>query len=491
MDAKEFRRLAADAVAGRLDPETRQRVLQAAEADPEHARFYAQLVAAHNGVTQRMQAPRPADAPAPAPRGISNAQVWGLRLIFGVAGALAGGMVAWGVIGDMNSPPSLPGNDASWTRANHPAGNHPPANQPARNTAAQPAANQAPANTATLPPANQPAANTAQPPANEVVPPSLPPALLRVTAGAESRLRVQRAGAADYADLAPGEGLNAGDRLALVRGTARLEAEGLLLLPAEKAELELTGPGAFTLRKGRVAFACFDGGWVAACNEAMVELDGSGALQVQRGGDELSVLEGTARVTLGSESAQVTGPRLLLLLRGLQQTALPAMSADALAAELHAHEEVLLGWDFESGPGACDLGEASQPGAGGSRGALRWRSTDSGVGAGGSTALFTMREEARLRLRVRTGSPRLRVTLKQLLPDGFRRVDMAVPLRGQGWQLVEVPLSLLRAQRGRESGFVPGALYAALQFEILPEPGEAFAGYTLEVDDVCVYAPRR
>lgn len=488
MDAKEFRRLAVEAVAGRLDAETRQQVLHAAEADPEHARFYAQLVAAKTSVTQRMQAARPAEEPAPQPRGMTPAQVWGLRLIFGFAGALAGGMVAWGVIRDMAGGAPNPGNAVAWAGANQPAANtaRPAANQTA-NTA-RPPANVPAANTA-RPPANVPAAN--QPAANDTQAPPAPLPLLRVTVHAEGRLRVRQPGAPDYADLAPSQGLNAGDRVALTRGTALLQTEGMLLLLAEKAELELASHGAFTLHKGRVAFASFDGAWTATCGGAVIELAGSGALQVQRGGDELSMLEGTARVTLGSESATITGPRLVLLLRGLQQTALPAKSADALAAELSAHEDHLLRWDFEAGAGACELGEHCQPGAGGSRGALRWRSTEGAVGTGSVAALFSMREETRLRLRVRTGCPRVRVTMRQLLPDGFRRVEMTLPVRGQGWQLLDVPLSLLRAQRGRESGFVPGAAYAALQFEILPEPGEAFAGYTLEIDDVCVYAPRR
>jgi hypothetical protein len=73
--------------------------------------------------------------------------------------------------------------------------------------------------------------------------------------------------------------------------------------------------------------------------------------------------------------------------------------------------------------------------------------------------------------------------------DGFREVDALVDTPGDGWQLLDVPLNILRAGKFRsEPGWLPGRKCSALQVAPAIDP-DIPARYRLSLDDLLVYIP--
>jgi hypothetical protein len=139
MDEQTFRRLAPDAVAGRLDSATYERWKAAAAEDPSRATFIVRVAEADARLSTR----RPADIEAPAalpPMRVPRKRVIGLAFTFALLGLLAGGLVMHSylknrdlkaqtntnIVGDAPAKPPPPNAPAN----NRPAANTPVANAP-------------------------------------------------------------------------------------------------------------------------------------------------------------------------------------------------------------------------------------------------------------------------------------------------------------------------------------------------------------------------
>lgn len=476
MDEQTFRRLSADAVAGRLDTATFTRWKAAAAEDPERAAFVVRVVEADTRASGHYEPIRDVRARGvqPAER-VPRRTVRGLSIFFGVFGLFAGGLAMHSCVRNQDR--------AAGSNAPQLALINTPTNSPAANRQPEPA-----------PPMNQPVQPEPEPepepepqPEPEPEPQPEPEPAVQHTAGvtvASGRVRGRRSGG-EWTDLKVGDELTGYERVAVLDGNFTYTAQDLTIRAAGRTEFGWEGAtlrfydGRAAVSADGVAFAAYKSRWVAT---------GAGfVVQVQRFGGELQLLSGS--IELG-DSRSIRAPRQLAL-ENESDRALSAAEIRVLETELIGPHRVLLRWDGESPTTTPDMGDVFTPGALGDGHAMRRAAGDPGVGMLPGPVLCAGEAGARLRMRVKTQAKRIRIEFRVQLEDGFRAVDALIDVpAGDSWVVVEAPLESLRAGRFRsEKGWLPGCDYSAFLVAPAVDLDLPLARYDLSVDDLLVYVP--
>ncbi|MCZ7607864.1 MAG: hypothetical protein M5U25_17730 [Planctomycetota bacterium] len=476
MDEQTFRRLSPDAVAGRLDEATYRSWKAAAAQDPERAAFVVRVVEAD----ARVSAVRPAVMPrAEAPARVPRHRALGLAVLFAMLGLLAGGLVMNSYLRNQAGrpvPPALNAPDNTPVAKQEPsagdAGTAPPADAP-------------PAQ-----PANQPQTWPQIEPQPQPEPQPEPEGLAVVALAGD--VAVRGAGEQAWRKLALHEVVPEGATVSSLRkGYARFRSAGVEIFPHDAFQFELVGgairfmQGRFSVRvSSRQKFTCYKESW---------ELEQGGFIvEPKTLGGELWLVEGDA-LFQGRQGAQLMKPHVRVALDGTRN-ATPLEPQQILSHELELLKPCnrLLWWDGETPGTTPALCELIEPGALGDGRAMAHKSGQAGIGVSPSTDVFTAPQNARLRMRVKTSAPRLRVELRVQLEQGYRVVDAFVDLTGSGeWSVVDVPLEILRAGRFRdEPGWLPGRDYSALLIAPAVDPDRPLTRHDLAIDNLLVYEPR-
>lgn len=411
----------------------------------------------------------------------------GLAMLVAILGAASGALVAhsWLTNPAAANQPALVGR--ANTPANKAAANSGAANQPAGNRAAAPGP--VPGNRPPSQPVPQPKPQPEPQPEPE---PAIPAdALLLHWCEPGVRFRFRR-GSTEYEGLQPGQHLQRGDRAQISGGQAEFRAGSLRLLAPAGSEFTWR-PDETTLlhfHAGKPAVACPD---EHTFGQAGVSWRGTGqwVLEHSPGGSLLLLLQGEMQLQRTVAKARALGPARVLLGGTLQQRALTDAEIRQCEAALHGPARVLYAADFETGVHEFTQAERVLPGALGSAGCLRRRSGSRGLITHDET-LFVAEAGARLRLRVNTTSPRLRIVLRRHEPEGWRDVQafVPVPMIGQ-WCVIDLPLTALRGGKHSElDGLLPGAAYGRMQINFAQDYAAPFRPHELLVDDISVYVPQ-
>ncbi|MCB9895402.1 MAG: hypothetical protein H6839_13205 [Planctomycetes bacterium] len=474
MDEQTFRRLAPDAVAGRLDTATYERWKAATGENPERASFVVRVAEADAKVSGIYEAIKPVQAREPSRRVPKRTAVV-MALAISLLGLLAGALAMHSYI---RSQKRIDDNKAALL---------PPANE-----------TKAPDNTPVeTPPENTPLDNS-PPPTNtpddppiktDPVPNSDPPKAMdgfRLLDGATGLVSVRGEKDDRWQRLEPGQVLKDGDSVSFNEtGVARFTAPGLSLSMQQPAQFEYRD-GVVRFTNGRVVvrattdwnFSCYKTTWGS--------LGGAFIVEPRKLGGELFLLEGGVIV---GNSVYTDALQITLDGSGNYHELTPEQIR-TLESELLGPHSMLLRWDGEAKettPAYCALIE---PGALGDGHALTRKPGDPGIGVTPSTAVFTAESNARLRMRVKTNAARLRIEFRVHLESGFRVVDALVDVPpAESWTVVDVPLEALRAGRSRdEPGWLPGREYSAFLVVPAADPAEPLARHELQIDDLLVYA---
>ena len=482
MDEQTFRRLAPDAVAGRLDTATYERWKTATGENPERASFVVRVAEADAKVSGIYEAIKPVEAREPSRR-IPKRTAVGLGIAFALFGLLAGVLAMNSYmrsqkrIGD-NKTAMLPqGNDVRQ-----------PANQPDNTeTEPTPAPDLQPAPTNA--PDNTPDQTGPDPDPDPLPDPPPPPTDgFQLLAGAVGLVSVRGEKDDRWRRLEPGEALADGDNVSCNEdGAARFEAPGLVLSIQQPAQFEYRG-GALRFISGRVAvrvssewkFSCYKSEWSTLSADFVVEPKTLGGdLYLVDGGMMAGnvVYAAPERIALdGSGTSSILRPEQIV----------------ALESELIGPHTVLLHWDCETNGTSPRYGELVQPGALGTGHAVTRRPGDPGIGVSAPTVVFAGESGARLRMRVKTDAARVRIEFRLHLETGFRVVDALVDVDSSGeWAVVDIPLEVLRAGRYRdEPGWLPGHDYSGFLLVPAADPARPLARHEFVIDDLLIYAPK-
>ncbi|MBZ0135384.1 MAG: procyclic acidic repetitive family protein [Planctomycetes bacterium] len=470
MDEQTFRRLAPDAVAGRLDAETYVRWKAGAAQSPERAAFVVRIAEADARFSGEYGPVRDVQARAPAAK-VSRRMFFGLALLFAGVGLLAGGMVMQSYL-ETGSTIAAGGNVASRPAPLNapPEPDEKPAPPPLDNTETQPEPEHTPE------PGHKP-----EPEPEHI------PAVQGFALAAVARGFVSVRGSNDDAwrKLEPHTVIAPGATLGKTTdGDARFESPDLEIVLAGAGQFEY-GRDAIRLISGRYrvrvrgahSFTCYKSTWSLS--------NGAFVAEPRTLGGELFLLEGVC---------EWGAAPVFINLDGTGRTApLTPGQARELELELLGPHQALLSWDGESAETSPRYGRAVKPGARGDGHAIERRPGEPGIGVPPTVRVFDGRADARLRLRVRTDAKRVRLELRVHLEDGYRAVDadIAVPRAGE-WCVVDVPLEILRAGRMRdEPGWLPGRRYDALLLSPGVDADNLLQRHELAIDDLLVYVPQR
>ncbi len=413
----------------------------------------------------------------------------GLAMLVAILGAASGALVAHSWL----TKPATGNHPALAAVSNAPAINKPPANRPATNKpAANAPANNAPANKP-APPRNEPAIEPDPPHRPQTEPePAIPAdALLLHWSEPGARFRFRR-GTTELEGLQPGQYLQRGDRAQISAGLADFRAGNLRLLAPAGTEFTWR-PDESTLlhfHSGKPAVACSD---EHTFGQAGVSWRGTGqwVLEHSPGGSLLLLLQGEMHVQRTVAKARALGSTRVLLGGTLQQRALTDSEIRQCEATLQGPARILYAADFESDVHEFTQAERAMPGALGSAGCLRRRSGSRGLIAL-EESLFVAEAGARIQMRVKTTSPRLRLVLRRHEAEGWRDVQafVPVPMIGQ-WCAIDLPLEALRGGKHSElDGLLPGAAYGRMQINFAQDYAAPFRPHELLVDDISVYVPK-
>lgn len=451
-----FRRLAPDAIAGRLDAESLQQWREAAATSPERAAFAVSVAEVE------LRADRP--PPPPTEKRIAKPTGFALGAAFALAGLFAGAMVMSSYLKSTDTPPA--NNAAALLPA---PDNTPP--EPAPQPTPDPLPEPEPEPTPEPEPEPEPDPQPEQPE------PEPAPAALHM-ARATGDVRVRSTGR-DWATLAPSTSLQTGDRVVVLSGHAEFSAPGLTVRGHGRLELEVI-EGGLKFIEGRTVVRCTQAATFAV-PRATMQTDGADFVVTPgRIGADVQLVRGRIHAAAGSSVGDFTDPGVIRL-PWLEWTALSQADLLALERELLGPHTVLLFWDCNSPASSPSVGEIRDGAAHRARGHL-------GIGAEPGTQAFAALADARLQLRVQTDYPRLHIEMRMHLDDGYRIVDMLVDLPpGEGWRTIDVPLSAMRAGRQRtEPGWHPGLTYSTLLISPIAQPGTRLE---LALDDILIYAP--
>lgn len=472
MDEQTFRRLSPDAVAGRLDEATYRSWKAAAAQDPERAAFVVRVAEADARISGAQPAVMPrAETPARVPK----VRALGLAVLFALLGLLAGGLV-------MNSYLRNRGNQPTAA-----TGNAPEASPVARQDT--PTVNrEAPAINAEAPPVKEPEPQPEPEPEPQPEPQPLPGGLLLVSV--EGDVSVRTARDQSWRRLAVNEPVPEGATINQRKGAARFESPAVSIYPQGAFQFELIDgvirfqQGRFSVRvRDRQAFSCYKENW---------ELErGSFVAEPKTLGGDLWLVEGDALLR-NQAGIQVIKPGVRVTLDATRHvTRLTPQQILAHQLETLQPYERLLWWDGESPESTPAFCELAEPGALGDGRAMAHKSGQAGIGVSPSTSVFTAPDRARLRMHVNTSARKLRLELRVQLDEGYRVVDGMIDVPGSGWQVVDVPLDILRAGRFRaENGWLPGRVYSALQIAPAVDPDDPLTRHPLQIDNLLVYQPR-
>jgi len=466
MDEQTFRRLAPDAVAGRLDAATYAAWKAATAEDPERAAFVVRVAEADARFGSQ-RAPTAA-ATLRAPR-VPRRKVAALALVFVVLGLASGGLVMHSYLRAQQARKT---SNAAWLPLNQPAPQNQPESQPAPANGPR---ESTPPNTGPEPdpepePEPQPQPTPEPQPANGLQ-------LFRASGNVSVRDAKER----EWRSLGVGEAVPAGSSVS-VQGGASFRSDSLELHAAGAAQFELREAG-LHFASGRVSVRVSGPSAFSCHKQAFSIASGAFVVAPRALGGDLYIVEGASdlgRAPLyvpmdGTANTSAIAPEQLL----------------ELEAELLGPHHTLLRWDFETAAGTPELCELIQPGALGIGHAGARKPGQPGVGVAASAEVFTAEAKARLRLRVKTDARRLRLELRVQLEQGYRLVDALVDLpQTEEWQTIDVPLALLRAGRHRdEPGWLEGRVYAAMLLMPAADPARPLMRRDFAVDDVQVYVP--
>ena len=468
MDEQTFRRLAPDAVAGRLDTAVYERWKDAAGESPERAPFVVRIAEADARLSGSLEPIRPVEVHEPAKR-IPRAAGIGLGVFFGAFGLLAGALVMHSYLGTQQRTEQAKSSVAPMNA---------PVNQPAN----------VPANTPATAINTEPAANEPEPDPEPEPEPEPPQQVegLHLRTGASGLVSVRGVKDDRWRKLEPNEALKDGDSVSHNEpGAARFVAPGL--------RLDVQGPALFEFRGGVIRFTAGRAGvhvsssWRFSCYKSEWSAkDAAFVVEPKPLGGELSLLSGVI-----AGDTQVVAPVQLLLDGTGRVSPLGPAQISQLEHELLGAHETLLHWDFETPAGTPVFSAVVSPGALGDGHAGERKAGDPGIGMPPSSQLFVAGEGSRLRLRVNTGARRLRIEFRVQLEEGFRLVDALLDVPpGEGWQIIDTPLEGLRAGRYRdEPGWIPGQPYSAFVITTAPDPDQPLTRYQLRIDDLLIYTP--
>lgn len=486
MDEQTFRRLAPDAVAGRLDDDTYARWKTFAKSDPEREAFVARITAAHERLSSGTEVVRETGA-HDVHRRVPKRVFYVLAPFFALFGGLGGVLAMYSYLETRDGMAQQPDNRVGEAPA-APGGNAPetgPRDKP-RTDEPEPEPEPDPE------PEREPPGETGDPPDTpdlESEPDSpVPEEGLRLSGG---KARIRAAGGTGWEELGDARVLKRGDRVAVLEG-----------------ESQFLSPRLRISASGRVEFEVIDGGILFAEGEAAVRVKRpgvfktrtttwtmeSGAFVVSPGrfGGGLYVLEGAARLAYRGESETAVAPTLARLDAVPSPRALTPDEIREFEVKLLGAHDVLLLWDAETSATTPARGEIFQPGAFGEGSAMRRALGQLEVGSRVGEELFAAREGARLRMRVKTDATHVHLTMRVHVKDGYRAADARIPVPpGEGWVVIDVPLSILRAGRNRdEPAWIPGTACSALALSPGVNPDRPLLRRELSVDDVLVYVPR-
>ncbi|MCC6574040.1 MAG: hypothetical protein IT462_09625 [Planctomycetes bacterium] len=533
MDDREYRRLCVDALRGRLDDVTRQRWEAHGRANPECARFFAQLAASDAGAATRMtsapvSAPplaMPADEEEAARADTRRLAYWGPVAV--LVGALVAGVGALLIFGP---DPGSRGKAISLDRTNQPREiderDHIPeksSDGSAQNVPVTSATNvptqpeRPPVKLPVHPQPTQPETppTTPQPVKPEIVPetppvvptptdpviatPPAPVAFIGAVGGKDPRYRLQSAAGAPRF-LSESANLARGDRVRLMSGSIDVAVDGLKLQCTERAEFRVVTAA------DRPLGVQFDYGTyvadgvnleeprVVALEHARLELRRAAIMvRADWGQTSICVLQGEIGLSHDNATQVLREGDSALIEPGRISVPAPGkIDWEAMDNLWLGSREILLRAGFDNGLAPFDIGVQQAPGARHSAGALAWDKARPGVGCSEKGPVFTPAANSRLRFRVKTNSPQLRVQVQVMIDEKWQTVVIPlIPAASAEWQLFDLPLSDLRTgPNDSQDGFVVGAEHRALQFRYrYPDkrilPSERF----LLVDDVEVYTP--
>lgn len=480
MDEQTFRRLAPDAVAGRLDATTLARWKAAAAADPERAKFVVRVVEADSKVSGQFEPVRDVTVTEPV-RKVPKRTVLGLAVFFAVLGAMAGGLamnsylqsqaraktnttpdVAMGNSSDRNAPDSRPGNKPAETE---PADNSVAANEPSK-----------------VEPTPEPDLPPEPIPDHPPVVRTPPHSGITIATG---RVRGRKAGS-DWFDLTVGDSLDGIERVAVLDGRFAYSRPGL----------SIRGDGRFEFGWEDSLLRCHEGRMVVVATDTHVAAyktswhatDTTFIVDARKFGGDLYLLSGGVQIAAADGAIAMQSGRHLSLETGKIRP-LTADEARALELEMLGPHRVLLHWDMESREATPSLGELIAPGALGDGHAVRRKTGEPGIGVGSGATCFMAEEGARIRMWVKTSSARIRIEFRVDLDDGFRAVDALVDVpETDKWVLVETPLNVLGAGRFRsEVGWLPGRAYSAFLVAPAIDVDSPLIRHSLSLDDIMVY----
>jgi hypothetical protein len=467
MDEQTFRRLAPDAVAGRLDAASYERWKAATAEDPARATFVVRVAEADAKISG-LYGPAIVRTISPPSRRVPRRTFVALAVVFALLGLTAGGLVMHSYLKTRGLKPKGSANDliADSAGSNAPkSGDNRPVNQPA----------------ASFPANNQPEPEPEPEPDPEPEPPLDTGGLRLVSAADAVSVRGERD--AEWRKLVAGEAVPDG-AIVSKQGAARFRSGSVEIYSAGAMQFELVD-GAIRFIEGRAsvrvslqqAFSCYKQTW------SMTQ--GGFVVEPRRLGGEVYLIEGTA--TLGA--VEVASPSQVAVDGTRHATPLTSQQIVQLELELLGPHRVLLHWDCESDATSPELGEIAKPGALGDGRAFRRKSGQPGIGVAASTDVFKAEPNGRLRMRVKTDAARLRIEFRVKLDTGFRVVDAQIDLRGNdSWQTLDVSLDILRAGRFRdEPGWLPGRAYSAFLLAPAVNPDNPLARHDLLVDDLIVY----
>ncbi|MEZ5993860.1 MAG: hypothetical protein R3E76_16110 [Planctomycetota bacterium] len=479
MDQQTFRRLAPDAVAGRLDATTLERWKAAAAADPERASFVVRVVEADSKVSGQFEPVRDVKATEPS-RKVPRRTVLGLAVFFAVFGAMAGGLAMNSYLRSqarMNSPSTglvedntAPRNAPDSGPADNTTGPGPAANTPRTNE---------PSNVEPTPEPDLPFEPEPDPPP---VTRNTPRSGVTVATG---RVRGRKAGS-DWFDLKVGDSLDGIERVAVLDGR----------FAYSRAGLSIQGEGRFEFGWDGATVCCLDGRMVVKADGVDFTayktdwrvIDAKFVIEAKRFGGDLYLLSGTLQIDAGNDTIPMQSGHHL----SLETNKTRPLSADetrALDLELLGPHRVLLHWNMESSETTPNLGELFSPGALGDGHAVRRKTGEPGIGVNPGEPCFVAEEGARFRMWVKTSAERIRIEFRVELDDGFRAVDALIDVPEQDrWVMVEAPLKELGAGRFRsEVGWLPGRAYSAFLVAPAIDIDSPLARHDLSIDDVMIY----
>lgn len=508
MDDQQFRRLALEGIRGSLPEDMQVQWDYHRDSNLGAADFVNNLMVQHQDISTRfVESKRQAVVERQKnidPAGdlqatnMSNRDVKRLGIVFAIVGAIIGALItAYQVSGRQSDNAGQ--NTPVATRSNSDTGNNPghgsinnPANAIDTNSALPSENSNSGGNTE-----SNTAENEANNSSKELPIEAVEDTRVLTVRTREGKASYRPSGEFDFLPLRESGALFEGERIKVTKSSIELESEGLWIEGSDRLDMKIVRNSesglSMSMATGRAIIRSTRSVEIEVYGNRISFKNASFVLDIRSSGSELFLFDGFVDILREDDFKKVTGPRHVIVSRGLPDRELADREYTALEPKLLGHHRTLLKWDFERGPGVCNVGEWSKGGSRGSSYAMRSNGVAADIGTNLDSSLFTLPPDSMLRFKILTKATQVRISARLQVEDGWIRVSIRTSIpAGEGWKSIVVPLKNLAYSSNRPgTGFKPYASYARLIFTSLTDAGSVFNTPSMLIDDVHIYAPEK